>query len=59
MTGNEKHVYSIYYDGIEDGVGIGLCVGSDTGISEDNALAKFRNDFAGYYTKIKRGEIYK
>ena len=59
MTGNKKHVYSIYYDGIEDGVEIGLCVGSETGISEDDALAKFRNDFVGYYTKINRVEIYK
>lgn len=47
MAGNEKHVYSIYYDG------------SETGISEDDALAKFRNDFAGYYTKINCVEIYK
>lgn len=38
---------------------IGLCVGSETGISEDDALAKFRNDFAGYYSKINRVEIYK
>lgn len=59
MASNKKHVYSIYYNGIEDGVEIGLCVGSETGTSEVEALAKFHNDFAGYYTKINRVEIYK
>lgn len=58
MAGNKSNIYTIYYNGVEDGVAF-KGVGSSSGKDEEEALEKFRKDYEGYDIEITGIEIYK